>query len=126
MTLLLHLSDQSADSLQQQIVRQIRAKVLGGELAADAILEAFERKDFSARQLGAFGPQLAEGMEAFRRLVYAFYTPGFSFASFVNRHPEHREDLIRILIGDVFTGGFEKLYKAMEPMCEFPEPQPLG
>ena len=38
MTLLLHLSDQSADSLQQQIVRQIRAKVLGGELAADADL----------------------------------------------------------------------------------------
>lgn len=96
-----------------------------GELAADTILEAFEKRDFSGRQLGSSGPQLAEGMEAFRRLVYAFYTPGFSFAGFVTKHPEFREDLIRILIGDVFTGGFEKLYAAMEPMCDFPEPQPL-
>ena len=91
-----------------------------GELAADRILEAFSKQDFSARQLGAFGEQLAEGMEAFRRLVYAFYTPGFSFAGFVSKHPEHREDLIRILIGDVFKGGFEKLYSTLEPLCQRP------
>ena len=96
-----------------------------GELAADGILEAFAKQDFSGRQLGAFGGQLAEGMEAFRRLVYAFYTPGFSFAGFVSKHPEHREDLIRILIGDVFKGGFEKLYATLEPLCDRPDPQPL-
>jgi hypothetical protein len=59
-------------------------------------------------------------MAAFRRLVYAFYTPGFSFAGFVSKHPEHREDLIRILIGDVFKGGFEKLYATLEPLCQRP------
>jgi len=94
-----------------------------GELAADAIREAFRAGEFTAPRLGSFGPRLADGMESFRALIYAFYTPGFSFAEFVSKHPEHREALIRLLIGDVFRGGFDELFESMRPFCDLPPPQ---
>lgn len=96
-----------------------------GELAADCVVKAFETGDFSGERLGAFGPQLADGMEALRKLVYAFYTPGFSFASFVTQHPEYRPHLIRLLIGDVFREPIRDIFEAMGAMCELPESVPL-
>jgi flavin-dependent dehydrogenase len=96
-----------------------------GVLAGETILAAFKDGDFSGARLGAFGQPLAEGMEALRKLVYAFYTPGFSFANFVNQHPEHRPQLIRLLMGDVFGDPVKGLFEAMSAMCEFPEPLPL-
>jgi flavin-dependent dehydrogenase len=95
------------------------------ELASDGVLAAFKEKDFSAARLGAHGARIVSGIEAFRRLVYAFYTPGFSFANFVSQHPEHREKLIQILLGDVFRGGLDDLFRAMSAMCDFPEAFPL-
>ena len=47
-----------------------------GEMAADAIAEAFAKEDFSAAQLGGFGPELVRGMEAVRKMVYAFLLQG--------------------------------------------------
>jgi len=41
--LLLHLTDLSSEPLQGQIVRQIRAKILGGDLAAEADLPSIRR-----------------------------------------------------------------------------------
>lgn len=96
-----------------------------GELAADTIIDAFKRKDFSAARLQTFGGQIALGLEAFRKMVYAFYTPGFSFANFVAQHPEHRDNLVRILIGDVFKGDTDDIFKAMGAMCDLPEAMPL-
>ena len=50
-----------------------------GEMAADAINEAFETSDFSARRSSASGAtSSADGMQTIRKLVYAFYTPDFS------------------------------------------------
>lgn len=93
-----------------------------GELAADTLVDAFAQNDFSAARLQSFGSQLSLGMEAFRKMVYAFYTPGFSFANFVSQHPEHRESLVRILIGDVFKSDTEDVFAAMSTMCDLPEP----
>ena len=92
-----------------------------GELAADAINEAFERNDFSANQLGKFAPDLLKGMESIRKLVYAFYSPDFSFATFLKRFPERKNEIVDILIGNVFTGNIDGLFDDMGEMCEFPQ-----
>ncbi|RMH19651.1 MAG: NAD(P)/FAD-dependent oxidoreductase [Acidobacteria bacterium] len=87
-----------------------------GELAADAIAAALAADDPSAARLGVFGPTIERGMEAFRGLVYAFYDRRFSFARFLKRHPEHRQAVIDILVGDVFDRDFGPLYADMERM----------
>ena len=97
-----------------------------GELAADAIVEAFKVGDFSAERLGTFGKTLAGGMEALRKLVYAFYTPGFSFANFVAQHPEHRPKLVQLLVGDVFREPIRDIFEAMGEMCDLPDEMPFG
>ena len=68
----------------------------GGELAADSIIEGFESNDFSAAQLGKHGPEFMEGIDALRKLVYAFYAPSFSIAEFLKQYPEHQEDLVHL------------------------------
>lgn len=91
-----------------------------GELAADSIHAALEAGDVSGARLGAFGPEFLAGMEAMRKLVYAFYEPEFSFAKFLERHPGCRVDLIHLLVGNVFrpTNG---LFGSMGQMVRLPE-----
>ncbi len=95
-----------------------------GELAADTLIEALADGDVSADRLSTYGTQLSLGLETFRKMVYAFYTPGFSFANFVSQHPEHRDSLVRILIGDVFKDDTDDIFAAMSTMCDLPKPLP--
>ncbi len=97
-----------------------------GEMAADAILEAFKKDDFSEAQLGSFGPTFVDGMEAFRKLVYAFYTKEFSFARFLSQYPEHQGGIVDILSGDVFRKDVTHIFPAMAEMCPLPPEVPLG
>ena len=97
-----------------------------GEMAADAIIEAFRKDDFSEAQLGSFGPAFVNGMEAFRKLVYAFYTKEFSFARFLSKYPEHQGGIVDILSGDVFRKDVTHIFPAMSEMCPFPPEMPLG
>ena len=92
-----------------------------GEMAADAINDALEANDFSGEQLGQFGPEFVEGMEAFRKLVYAFYTKEFSFGKFLNRFPECEQGIIDILSGNVFTKDVSQIFPPMRQMCRLPE-----
>lgn len=92
-----------------------------GEMAADAINEAFEKNDFSAEQLGHFGPKFAAGMEAVRKLVYAFYTREFSFSKFLQRFPECKQGVIDILSGNFFTKDVSGIFEPMGQMCPLPE-----
>ena len=94
-----------------------------GELAADAICEGLERGDVSEAQLGKHGEAYLAGMEAFRRLVYAYYDKGFHFAKFLRSHPECREPLVDLLVGNVFRRPIEGLFEAMSTMCDLPEPR---
>lgn len=96
-----------------------------GEMAADAILEAFEKNDFSGQQLGKFGSNYVSGMEAIRKLVYAFYTKEFSFAKFLKRFPDCRDEIVNILIGNVFRDEVNGIFKPMGEMCELPEAKEL-
>ena len=91
-----------------------------GEMAADVIIEAFKKNDFSEAQLGSFGPAFVDGMEAFRKLVYAFYTKDFSFARFLSEYPEHQGGIVDILSGDVFRKDVTHIFPAMAEMCPLP------
>ena len=97
-----------------------------GEMAADAIIEAFQKNDFSETQLGSFGQAFVKGMEAFRKLVYAFYTKEFSFGRFLSQYPEHQGGIVDILSGDVFRKDVTHIFPAMAEMCPLPPEVPLG
>ena len=92
------------------------------ELAADAIHDAFRHSDFSAERLGQFQGKLDQGIESMRKLVYAFYQDGFSFAGFLRKYPEQRVNIINLLIGDVFRDGVDKVYGPMSEFAEIPPP----
>ena len=92
------------------------------ELAADAIHDAFRRDDFSAARLGQFQTKLDRGIESMRKLVYAFYNEGFSFSQFLKKNPDHRVNIINLLIGDVFREGVDEVYGPMAEFAEIPPP----
>lgn len=84
-----------------------------GEFAADAIHEAFRKNDFSAECLGSWLDEYKRGVDVFRKLVYAFYNPNFSFGRFLKMHPEFRSNVTDILIGDVFKPDFRACFETM-------------
>jgi flavin-dependent dehydrogenase len=92
------------------------------ELAADAIHDAFRHSDFSAARLGQYQEKLDKGIESMRKLVYAFYNEGFSFAQFLRKYPEQRVNIINLLIGDVFRDGVDEIYGPMSEFAEIPPP----
>jgi flavin-dependent dehydrogenase len=92
------------------------------ELAADAIHDGFKNNDFSARRLGQFQDKLDRGIESMRKLVYAFYHEGFSFAQFLRKYPEQRVNIINLLIGDVFKDGVDEVYGPMADFAVIPPP----
>ncbi len=97
-----------------------------GEMAADAIIEAFRESDFSEMRLGSFGQTFVDGMEAFRKLVYAFYTKEFSFARFLSEYPEHLGGIVDILSGDIYRRDVTHIFPDMSKMCYFPPEVPLA
>lgn len=97
----------------------------GGEMAADAIHEALEAGDTSADRLGRFGPRFAAGMHLLRQLVLAFYDRDFSLGKFLGAHPEYRDHLVRLLIGDVFNDEVGAIFEAMRDWTPLPGPLPL-
>jgi flavin-dependent dehydrogenase len=72
------------------------------EFAADSISAGLVANDLSGASLGRHGDEFIAGMEALRRLVYAYYDPKFSFARFLKAHPDARTDLVNLLIGNVY------------------------
>ena len=92
-----------------------------GEMAADTINAALEKEDFSPEQLGSFGAEFVAGMEAIRKLVYAFYTKDFSFARFLKRFPECQQGIVDILSGNVYRKDVTGIFGPMGEMCALPE-----
>lgn len=100
----------------------------GGQFAADAIHDALERNDFSAARLGQWQPLYKQGIENFRKLVYAFYAPDFSFGMFLKENPQFKSNMVDILVGDVFKPGVGDIFHAMgvvEPPVDSPLKQPV-
>lgn len=89
-----------------------------GELAADAIVEGFQVGDLSAAQLGKWTPDFKRGVTLIRKLIDAYYTNPFSFGEFMRRHPNHKGNLVDLLIGRVFHSTAGKIFDDMDPMIE--------
>jgi flavin-dependent dehydrogenase len=96
-----------------------------GELAADAVDAALIAGDLSASQFSAYGTQMCQGIEAMRKLVYAFYDQGFNFRKFMNRYPHLHGDLTDCLMGNLFR-DFDPLFKAAADFAAVPEPLEHG
>ncbi|MDF1743893.1 MAG: NAD(P)/FAD-dependent oxidoreductase, partial [Gimesia sp.] len=90
-----------------------------GELIADAINDAFDAQDFSVSRLSQWYPGYRNGLDNFRKLVYAFYAPGFSFGTFLRQYPQFKTNLVDILIGDVFKPEVAEMFTIMQQ--ELPE-----
>ena len=89
-----------------------------GVLAAEAIAAGFHRNDLSAEALGKWTGPYEEGVELLRKLVRAFYTNEFSFGEFIKSYPNHASNLTDLLIGRVFEGNPEAIFKDMDPWIE--------
>jgi flavin-dependent dehydrogenase len=104
-----------------------------GEMAADVIHDAIQRNDLSAESLSRWGQDLSSGMTAIRKLVYAYYTPNFSFGRFLKNHPHFVGDLTDLLIGNVFNEedkqtfrpGSTEVFKTLGETVPLPEEVPL-
>ncbi len=94
-----------------------------GELTADTVHEALQENDLSAARLGRHGQRVAKGMQLVRQLVYAFYQPKFSFGQFNRDHPQFHDQVVRLLIGDVFDrDDFDEMFKRVREYVPLPEP----
>jgi len=91
-----------------------------GELAADAIHAALRAGDTSAARLSGWAEDFYGGVQRIRKLVYAFYTKGFSFGQFNRAHPQHHNNLVGLLIGDVFRAEAGNIFETMQHYCDLP------
>jgi hypothetical protein len=96
-----------------------------GELAADAVDAALSAGDVSAERFAAYGAQVCEGIEAMRKLVYAFYDRAFSFRAFLAEYPDLKGDVTDCLIGNLFR-DFDPLFEAVAKFAQLPAPLPHG
>lgn len=96
-----------------------------GELAAEAADAALTANDFSAAQFRPYGEYLCDGIEAMRKLVYAFYDQEFSFREFLMAHPTMKGDLTDCLIGNLFR-DFDPLFGALAGFAKLPAPLAHG
>ena len=92
-----------------------------GELAGDAVNRALDAGHVSANQFRDYGVQMSRGMEAMRKLVYAFYDHEFTFRELIEGKPELRGDLTDCLIGNLFR-DFTDLFAAVGEFARLPEP----
>lgn len=94
-----------------------------GELTADTVHAALKEGDTSGRRLGLHGPKVARGMQLIRQLVYAFYNPNFSFGAFNRDYPQFHDQVVRLLIGDVFENDdFDEVFARVAERAPLPEP----
>lgn len=99
----------------------------GGEFAADTVDAALRADDVSGAMLNRHAAEFSQGMEAMRLLVYAYYSPKFNFAEFLQEYPEAKDELVNLLIGNVYRKSTAVLIESMRKFCELPgyEPFPL-
>jgi flavin-dependent dehydrogenase len=96
-----------------------------GILAADAAVEAFAQRDFSADRFAGYTAVLHQGIENMRKLVCAFYEPNFSFRTLTDQYPDLNGPITDCLSGDV-NKDFSRLFQAIAEFVNVPAPLPYG
>jgi flavin-dependent dehydrogenase len=97
----------------------------GGEFAGDSINAALDADDPSAERLGRHTEEYATGVEAMRQLVYAYYSPEFNFAEFLAEYPDVKDELVNLLIGNVYRKSVARLLESMQKFCALPGYEPF-
>ena len=91
-----------------------------GEMAGDAADAALTSGDFLRGAIQRLTErELCKGIEAMRRLVYAFYDHAFSFRVFLKHHPDLHGDMTDCLIGNLFR-DFDPLFTAVAEFAKIP------
>ncbi len=96
-----------------------------GVMVGDAVDAALTAGDTSAGRFAVYGDELCNGIEAMRKLVYAFYDTSFSFGRVLKKHPELKGDLTDCLIGNL-SKDFGPLFDAVSEFADVPKPLPYG
>lgn len=96
-----------------------------GVMVADEIHKAIAEDDLSPGRFAAYSAALREGIENMRKLIYAFYQPGFSFKTVIDKDMSLAGDITDCLSGDV-NKDFSRLWQAIEEFVPVPEDLPYG
>lgn len=86
-----------------------------GMMAADVIADGLAANDTSEAALRKWEKPFVAGMDRMRRLVCEFYD-GFSFGRFVKKHPDLKDRVTDVLIGDVFKDEVDVLWPLMDDL----------
>ncbi len=96
-----------------------------GVMAGDAVHQALVESDFSPARFAQYASTLRQGIENMRKLVYAFYSPEFSFKRVLDKYPEMAGEITDCLSGDV-NKDFSQLWDAVAEFVELPGELPVG
>jgi flavin-dependent dehydrogenase len=89
-----------------------------GQLAADAIVDGFQKGDTSGEQLGKWVRDFSIGTNWVRKLVRAYYTNCFRVGRFIREYPHHKSTMTDILIGRIFHPTAGDIFKDLDPWIE--------
>jgi len=96
-----------------------------GVLAGDTIHNGLITGNLSPDCFADYGRQLRQGTENMRKLVYAFYSPNFSFKEVITRYPEAADQITDCLSGDV-NKDFSQLWSWVGEFVSLPNELPYG
>ena len=96
-----------------------------GVMVADAVHEGLAQGDLSPAHFAPYGAAIRQGVENMRKLVYAFYDPGFSFNMLVKRYPDAAGEVTDCLSGDV-NKDFSRLWDRIREFVPLPDDLPYG
>ncbi len=96
-----------------------------GVLAGDEIHRGLLEGDLSPARFSEYGATIRQGIENMRKLVYAFYSPGFSFGQVIKRYPDSAGEITDCLSGDV-NKDFTQLWSRIREFVPLPEDLPYG
>ncbi len=96
-----------------------------GVAAGEAVSEALRAGDLDPRRFAPYAASLRQGIENMRKLVYAFYEPGFSFKQVIDREPALAGDITDCLSGDV-NKDFSRLWSVIREFVPLPDDLPVG
>ena len=96
-----------------------------GHLVGEAVHEGLVAGDLSPARFTDYSAALRQGIENMRKLVYAFYNPGFSFRQVIERYPDAGGQITDCLSGDV-NKDYTVLWNRIREFVPLPEDLPYG
>ncbi|MEN9573102.1 MAG: hypothetical protein RL514_957 [Verrucomicrobiota bacterium] len=96
-----------------------------GVLVGDEVHRALVENDFSPARFAGYATQMRQGVENMRKLVYAFYAPGFSFKDVIMKYPDAAGEITDCLSGDV-NKDFSRLWDRIREFVPLPDDLPVG